>query len=371
MHPRSMHPKPRHLVAAATALLASFLIAPANGAAPDRGAAARPLAGGLLSPLSFAVRSNGTAYISQNFAGLLMKVRPDKNAKVAFEAPRKNTEVGAVSLDHGVVTFATTHGRQGIVWTMDQRGRVRELGDVGAHERAANPDGGVVYGARELTAECAAQWPTDEIGPPTYPAIKETHPYATTTAEDMTYVADAAGNAIVAVDSYGMVSTVALMPAIPIVLTAAAAAAFGLPDCAIGETYWFEPVPTDVNMGRDGMLYVTSLPGGPEDDTLGANGSVFRVDPVTGEATKVAGGLAGAVDLAVAGNGDIYVAELFGNRISLIPAGSDTAEHFRGVLQPGAVQVAPGHLYATTHVLTGLSGDPSDPPKGRLVQFER
>ena len=365
--------RPQHVfsVVATATLAATLLVVPPTAAAPDSGSAARPLARGLLTPLSFAVRGNGTAFISQNFAGLLMKQRPGRKAKVVFSAPRKNTEVGAVSLDHGVVTFATTRGRQGIVWTMNRRGKVRELGDVGAHERNDNPDGGVTYGARDLTEECAAQWPVDELGPPTYPAIKETHPYATTTAGDMTYVADAAGNAIVGVAPDGTVSTVALMPAIPIVITAEAATAFGLPECAVGETYWFEPVPTDVNMGRDGMLYVTSLPGGPEDDTLGANGSVFRVDPATGDATKVAGGLAGAVNLAVAGNGDIYVAELFGNRISRIPAGSDTAEHFRSVQQPGAVQVRSSHLYATTKVLTGLSGAPGDRPKGKLVQFSR
>ena len=36
--------------------------------------------------------------------------------------------------------------------------------------------------------------------------------------------------------------------------------------------------------GPDGRLYVTSLPGGPEDPSLGARGAIFRVTPSTGSA---------------------------------------------------------------------------------------
>lgn len=47
----------------------------------------------------------------------------------------------------------------------------------------------------------------------------------------------------------------------------------GLDPCFVGRTYWFEPVPTDIEVGRGGQLYVPSLLGGPEGDELGARGS--------------------------------------------------------------------------------------------------
>ena len=68
----------------------------------------------------------------------------------------------------------------------------------------------------------------------------------------------------------------------PTTITREAARQFGLPTCTIGKTYAFEAVPTDVELGPDGMLYVSVLPGGPEDPSLGARGAIYRVSPATG-----------------------------------------------------------------------------------------
>src|SRR5204862_1259416 len=101
-------------------------------------------------------------------------------------------------------------------------------------------------------------------------------------------------------------------------ITAAAAAANGLPKCTIGKIYAFEPVPTDVEVSPLGYLMVSLLPGGPEDESLGARGAVMRVSPGEGEWSIIGRGFAGATNLAVAPGGRIYVAELFGNRISML-----------------------------------------------------
>jgi streptogramin lyase len=151
------------------------------------------------------------------------------------------------------------------------------------------------------------------------------------------------------VSAAGDVSTVAVLPPTAIMLTPEMVAGFGLDPCVAGHEFWAEPVPTDVEMGRDGMLYVTSLPGGAEDDSLGANGAVYRVDPATGDVELVARGFLGATGLAVAPNGTIYVAELFAGRLSAISRSGDIST-VAELEQPAAVEWQKGQLYVSTRV---------------------
>ncbi len=89
-------------------------------------------------------------------------------------------------------------------------------------------------------------------------------------------------------------------------------------------------------------------PGGPEDPVLGARGSVYTVDPATGAAEFVAGGFFAATNVAVAPDGTVYVAELFGGKISKVSGsvGVTVVE----VPTPAAVEWANGKLYATVDV---------------------
>ena len=109
-----------------------------------------------------------------------------------------------------------------------------------------------------------------------------------------------------------------MLPPQRLTFTAESAAALGLPDCVIGKTYRFEPVPTDVEVGPDGLLYVSTLPGGPEDPSLGARGAVYKVNPSTGTVWKLADGLLGATNLAVGPDGTVYATELFSGRVSVV-----------------------------------------------------
>jgi hypothetical protein len=116
----------------------------------------------------------------------------------------------------------------------------------------------------------------------------------------------------------------------------------------------FEPVPTDVEVGPHGHLYVTTLPGGLEDPRLGAFGSVYRVTPWNGHVERLGTGFAGATNLAVAPNGTVYVAELFGGRISkLVDGGPQTVAE---VPLPAAVEWAKGKLYATIDIFNPAGG---------------
>jgi hypothetical protein len=91
----------------------------------------------------------------------------------------------------------------------------------------------------------------------------------------------------------------------------------------------------------------------PEDPSLGARGRVYRVNPKTGKNQLIALGFAGATNLALGKRGEIYVAELFGGRISVIKNGKVTLY----VTLPGALSVETdrkGTLWAGTGI-TGLS----------------
>ena len=178
------------------------------------------------------------------------------------------------------------------------------------------------------------------------------------------YVGDAAGNAIVWVGNNGKVKTTAVLPPTPVVITAEAAEANKIPACAVGLEYWFEPVPTDVELGPDGWLYVSSLPGGPEDGSTGANGRVYKVNPKSGKVKLVADGFISTVDVAVGSNGDVYVAELFTGAIKRIKAGSTKAKPFAQLAMVGAIEWTKGYLYATDKALIGEKN-----PKGTVVRI--
>ena len=82
----------------------------------------------------------------------------------------------------------------------------------------------------------------------------------------------------------------------------------------MGKTWRYEPVPTDVEEGAAGRLYVTLLPGGPGEAD---RGKLIRYNPNTDRTATLARRLVGATNLALA-NGRIFVNQFFGNKISVI-----------------------------------------------------
>ncbi|HST86407.1 MAG TPA: ScyD/ScyE family protein [Kineosporiaceae bacterium] len=227
--------------------------------------------------------------------------------------------------------------------------------DLLAYEQAHNPDAKVHYGIDNPT-ECQKQ-AFEQFGGASTTGLVDSHPYAVAPLGHHGWVvADAGGNDLLKVDRRGRISTLAVLPRQPAEITAEAAAGLGLPDCVVGAVYNFDPVPTDVEVSKHGLI-VSLLPGGPEDPSLGARGSVYRVSAASGNAHKIAGGFLGATNVAVAPHGRIFVAELFAGRISVIDHG-----RVRPYLDlPSALSLTwgAGTLFAGTLAPTDDQGNPS------------
>lgn len=344
---------------AATATLTA-LLAPAANAAD-----AETVAGDLITPLSVAVSQDGTVYASQNFAGMLTKAASGETPTV-IHTDKAGREVGAVSVDGEEVTFATTGGTRkkpnAHLWRKTGSAAPVKVANLYRYEKRKNPDKNRRYGIRKPGETCAQKLPR---GAKPYKGIVEAHPYATALGQGVTYVADAAGNSILAVKKSGKIRTVAVLPSTKIKITRKIKRALELPRCVVGKTYRAEGVPTDVELGPDGNLYVTSLPGGPEDPAMGANGSVYRINPATGRIKKLTGGLLSPVGIAISPTGDAYISTLFASTILKVPF-NGSPEPFAEVPFPGDVEFHDGFVYATE---TDLMNDGSQPPAGKVLRW--
>ncbi|HSS68671.1 MAG TPA: ScyD/ScyE family protein [Nocardioidaceae bacterium] len=336
-------------VAAAAATLAMPVSAVGSPAPQD------PVGTGFAGPLQIAVSGNGV-YVAQDFAGLLTRIRPDGSTKDLVTEP--GSEIAGVAVDgFDVVYTQNTEEPSGDVESLLKRrfdnGTVRTVANLGRFEATNNPDGAQTYGFPHLKPSCANQISSD-FGPPSYSGVVESHPYAVANAPGGGwYVADAAANDILFVSLAGDIAVVKVIRPVRTVATAEYADANGLPECVVGKAYNVEPVPTDVEVNRNGYLIVSLLPGGAEDGSLGANGRILRIDPIDGEFSTLATGLAGATNVAVAPGGRVYVAELFGQRISVVQQHqvSTVAE----VTDPAALEFRNGLLYASVDVFANGS----------------
>ncbi|WP_105031097.1 ScyD/ScyE family protein [Arthrobacter ruber] len=330
------------------------------------------LATGLLGPLRVAVGRGNTAYVSQNLGGKLTRV--DRSGEITTLLDRPGIEIGGVSTRHGEVYFTESSGgpqdpEAPYVANVSvlEDGETRVLADLAALETEYNYDAGNEYGFQGLPAECASRIPAD-LAPIALPHGGEaySHPYATAVSDSgrYVYVADAGANAIFTVDTRrGSVDATVLEP-VPTLVTAELVASlaeqgFALPECVVGATFNAEPVPTDIEFGPAGLLYLTSLPGTPE---APGSGSVRSFDPRSGDVDVVVAGLNTPTGLAFDRRGNLFIAELFANRILVVPAGTDEAVPFTEAVLPADVEVDGKYLYATTNALPCSPEVVTDPP---------
>lgn len=310
-----------------------------------------PIATGLAGPLQIAIGPHNSVYIAQSFAGVLSVV--DRLGQQDTPLPGLDgidvqgrnvmytTRAEGEATDPGF--FADLH-------RLKSNGSSVRVADIWAYEQAKNPDQVNTYGFETISDECATQLPA-ELGPAQYSGQADSNPFGVLARFGTTYIADAGANAILKVDHRGKVSTVAVLPPQPVEITADIAAGQGLPECTVGLTYLFEPVPTDVEAGFFGRLYVTTLPGGPEDPSLGARGKVYQIDTRRGSVKEIASGLLGATNLAVGPWGSIYVSELFAGRVSKIGRDGKPVTVME-VPTPSALEYSWGKLYVSYNNLS-------------------
>jgi hypothetical protein len=307
------------------------------------------------APFNLFVR-HGTVLVADGGPGIIGKVKPDGTVKTLVSGAEGTSGV-ALSRDGKYLAYTHTVGGppEGITdsgVTIDGPRSFTAKADTLAYEKLHNPDSAIHYGV-DNPSQCV-QDAFAKVGfPVSYTGAIDSHAYSLATYGKDFLLADAGANAVLRITKAGKISTVAVFPAQPTKITAAAASSLGLASCVIGVTYKFEAVPTDVEVGKDGYLYVTTLPGGPEDPSLGARGKVYKVNPWTGKAWAVASGLLGPTNLAISG-GKLYVAEAFAGRISVIKNGK--VSEFLPL--PGALAIEAGR-HGTLYAATGIFGPPS------------
>ena len=363
-------------MAASAAAIASAGPAAASAKTPDYDV----VAGGFVSPLHVTAGPGKSVLVSQDFAGKLTRIDRDGSTEDLSTDTPQGWEVAGADTRGSTTYFLESVGAgqgdpaglHGYLKSIDARGDVETIADFADYERSHNPDGDQHYGfGDDVSAQCLAAWP--QFPPPSYRGIVDSHPYALAVRDNTAYVADAGMNAVLKVNlKNGDIDTVAVLPPRPAVVPAGLRIPTDMmgntvevPACVVGHEYAFEPVPTDVGIGPDGMLYVTSLPGGPEGPELGARGAIFRINPWNGDTDLWAEDILSPTGLAVAGNGDVYVASLFGGEILKFTCDGDRSQ-FLAVNMPADVDISGHTLYATVDAL----GDPSQPPAGKVIKAD-
>jgi hypothetical protein len=345
-------------------LIATPTVATAGGSTPPK---PHVKSTALAAPFNLSVR--GDVLVADGALNLVGKLKHDGSIKtIAAHQPGAS----GVAVSGSRLAFTTTvsnpetfeNSASGLnIWAA--RGK-RIYADTHAYEARKNPDQVNTYGVVGYPAGADKKC-IDGVfggltgGEATYKGQVDSHAYSVAAYGKGWVVADAGANALFRVNNSGRIHTLAVLPPQPLVVSGEQAAALELPDCVIGVTYAFEPVPTDVEVGRDGFLYVTTLPGGPESPVLGARGKVWKVNPRTGTARPIASGFLGATNLALGSKGEIYVSELFAGQISVIQHGRTKV--FASLPGVVAVETGNGAVWAAT------LGNEDPPAPGTIVKF--
>jgi hypothetical protein len=348
-------------VAAVSVALALGASATAPASAESGPSDARKLDSSVLAPFQVAVRG-GTVWWTDGFAGKITRLKNGQKKVIAKVA------ADGVAVSGKKLAWTVTPQNSFSRLVVRQPGKRKKVVNLRRFERVQNPDGNVNYGIIRNYSQCAADFfNSQQPGSARYKGITDSHPYQVEALPNGAWaIAEAAGNEILKVNKRGKISVIALLPRQPITFTQQMVTAMHAPQCLVGVRYAFEPVPTDVERDGSGNLWVSTLPGGPEDPSLGARGAVYKITK-RGNVIRIHGGFAGATNLAV-WKGKVYVAELFGGRISTIRNGRIVTA--QKVNSPVAVEATKHKLYVG-QMAPGILGPTGPTGPGHIFRFPR
>ncbi|HYY11148.1 MAG TPA: ScyD/ScyE family protein [Kineosporiaceae bacterium] len=345
----------RSLTAGRTAQLRA---AAAEGPPPPPAVPAAPypfkvtkLSTDVLAPFHIGVDPKKQPYVAEGFFGALLKFNGKVPAPV-FVVPKALQGGEVTGIDFAKDgSWAATYGRTtddgassaAFLRIQPARGKAVTV-DLGGYERKNNPDKVNHYGAQTNDPCALAAFDfTSQGGPPAkYTGLVDTHAYSVAAVPGGWVAADAAGNDLIVVDTKGRIKAAYVLPPVGVKITPAIAAAQHLPDCTIGVTYNFEPVPTDAEYAA-GKLYVSTLSGGYEGLGL-PTGAAWTVGLDGKHLTLLASGFLGATGLTVTPSGTVLVAELGASRIDRIAKGKIVP--LFALPNALSVQYANGSIYA-------------------------
>lgn len=350
----------RTLAAASAAI--GLIVMQAGGAHAEP----RTLTTAVQAPFHLAM-SNGSVLVADGGLDVVGKIGAGGRLVTVARGPQPGEVAGVATGADGAIAYTFTAYADGSTGATVRTGSATTTVSTSSFEAANNPDRGHHYGVKNPT-QCQIDAIKAIGGQPRYHGLIDSHPYDIINLGSDYVIADAAGNDLLRMKPDGSLSVLSALPVQPFTFTPDVVASLGLPDCMNNVTYKFEPVPTGLSMGADGWIYVSMLPGGPEDPSFGARGSVYKVNPATGQALRVATGFSGATDVSVGAGGNVYVAELFAGQVTRIaPNGT------RSVVTslPGVVSVeyGSGHLYAGTMAPTDDAGNPIPGGHGSVVRI--
>jgi hypothetical protein len=278
---------------------------------------------------------DGSFLVSDVGSGII-EIRKGSGSPVA-QLPGA-TDVAAIGRGDMVALTSVPFGGDGHLYRVS-RGAVRDLADLFAFEATVNPDGGAI----------------------------DSNPFNVAVDNGgLIIVADAAANALSAVDQQGHIDWIARLPD-EVVPTDNAKALAGCPGsgdplCGLPPAIPAQAVSTSIAIGPDGYYYAGELKGFPAPT---GRSKIWRINPSARHVTcgaspdcqEFASGFTSIVDLAFGPDGTLYVVELDEASWFAVETGQPTGGSVDACnISTGAcTQIATG-LFIVTGVTVGKDG---------------
>lgn len=297
---------------ALVALAAAGLVAASVAAAPAATADApgvTPIATGFVAPFHLAFGPGSSLYVADSFAAQVVRLDLRSGARsIALQGMQPVHGVDVL----GNGNILTAHGigdpsfqPPTYLKRTNASGRTTTVANLLDFERANNPD-----------------------GQPLDTPDSQSNPYSVLALPGRTLVADAGANDIVEVRANGATRALVALPTFT---------GEGCPPNNDGVASC-DPVPTDLELGPDGYLYVSGL--GAE-----VEGHIYKVNARTGAIVQTWGGFPPLTGIAVAPDGTIYAASIFASTVFRIGSGGVTTA---SVPTPTDVEWGHGMLVAAS-----------------------